>query len=183
MAGQEDGWRLLRRGEEDGRSAPRSNHPTCPPSSSRQTWTIRRMASSISASVVVAPKLKRSEDFTNSFDKPMARSVGDNSVEPLEQAEPTEQATPARSNAIRNISPSWPGKATLLVLWKPRVRWDRRWDDSGLRCWDGSCAAIPGAWIGWGRHSCLPRNKGDGGRGTGRQKCLPSRNECLPHRF
>ena len=45
----------------------------------------------------------------------MARSVGDNSVEPLEQAEPTEQATPARSNAIRNISPSWPGKATLLV--------------------------------------------------------------------
>ena len=92
----------------------------CYPSSSRQTWAMRRTASSISASVVVAPKLNRREEVTRSLGKSIARSVGESSVEPLEQAEPTEQATPARSNAIRSISPSWPGKATLLV-WGSRI--------------------------------------------------------------
>ena len=46
---------------------------------------------------------------------------GESSVEPLEQAEPTEQATPPVSSAISRIWPSSPGKATLLVCGSRRA--------------------------------------------------------------
>ena len=64
------------------------------------TWTMRAIAKSTSASVVVAPTLNRIELATTSFGSPIARNVGESSVEPLEQAEPTDQATPAMSSAI-----------------------------------------------------------------------------------
>jgi hypothetical protein len=56
---------------------------------------MRRAASSISAAVVVAPKLKRSELEITASSRPIATSAGDGSLEPLAHAEPVEQATPA----------------------------------------------------------------------------------------
>ena len=56
-------------------------------------------------------KLKRSELETIDFGRPIARRVGESSAEPLEHAAPTEQATPAKSRAIKSICPSCPGKA------------------------------------------------------------------------
>ena len=64
---------------------------------------MRPTASSISLSVVVAPMLNRKDDVSKSLGMFIARSVGESSLEPLEQADPTEQATPARSSAINNI--------------------------------------------------------------------------------
>ncbi len=58
------------------------------PRNCRQTSTIRRTASSTSAGVVVSPRLKRSELATSSLGRPIARSVGDSSLDPLAQAEP-----------------------------------------------------------------------------------------------
>src|SRR5947208_837777 len=59
--------------------------------------TIRRNASSMSASVVAAPKLKRTEERSRSAGTRMASKVGEGRVLPLAQAEPSEAATPARS--------------------------------------------------------------------------------------
>ena len=70
------------------------------PRNSRHTWRMRCTASSISAAVVVAPKLKRSDEPTIDLGSPIAKRVGDSSVEPLEQAEPTEHAMPDKSKAI-----------------------------------------------------------------------------------
>ena len=39
----------------------------------------------------------------------------------------------------------------------------------------GHVAGLGKAWIGTRRHFCLPRGKGRGRRGTGRQECLPHR--------
>ena len=55
------------------------------------------------------------------FGSPIARRVWDNSVEPLEQAVPTEQATLAVSSATKRIWPSRPGSATLLVCGSRRA--------------------------------------------------------------
>ena len=63
----------------------------------RQIWLAARFTS---ASVVVAPKLIRIDPSTTGFEQPIASSVGDGFREPLAQAEPVEQATPAMSNAI-----------------------------------------------------------------------------------
>ena len=49
------------------------------------TPAIRRMASSISASVVVAPRLKRTDDRKRSSGTRMAIRVGEGRVEPLAQ--------------------------------------------------------------------------------------------------
>jgi hypothetical protein len=46
---------------------------------------------------------------------PIARRTGDGSREPLEHAEPVEQATPARSNFMSNVSARQPGKERLTV--------------------------------------------------------------------
>ena len=81
---------------------------------------MRRTASSISASVVVGPRLKRSELATISFGRPIALSVGESSLDPLAHAEPTEQATPAMSRATSNTCASSPGKAMLLVCGSAR---------------------------------------------------------------
>ena len=72
------------------------------PRSSQHTRTIRRTASSIWASVVVAPMLNRTELPTNSLDSCMACKVGESSLEPLAHAEPTEHATPATSKATKS---------------------------------------------------------------------------------
>ena len=46
----------------------------------------------------------------------MATSVGEGSSDPLEQAEPLEQRTPARSNAINMARRSQPGSEMQLVV-------------------------------------------------------------------
>ena len=76
---------------------------------------IRTTASSISASVVVAPKLNRTDDLKRSSGTCMATRVGEGRVEPLAQAEPTEAATPRRSSCIKSKSPFRPGNPTLSV--------------------------------------------------------------------
>ena len=64
---------------------------------SLQTARIRRAASVTSVAVVVAPKLNRNALPATASSQPIANSAGDGSLEPLAQAEPVEQATPAWS--------------------------------------------------------------------------------------
>ncbi len=74
--------------------------------------------SSISDSVVVAPKLKRRLLATNSSARPIAIKTGEGSLDPLAHAEPVEQATPSRSSAITSARRSRPENETLLVCGK-----------------------------------------------------------------
>jgi hypothetical protein len=60
-----------------------------------QQWRMRRAASSISAAVVVTPRLNRKELEITASSRPIAKSAGDGSLDPLAHAEPVEQATPA----------------------------------------------------------------------------------------
>jgi hypothetical protein len=56
---------------------------------------MRRAASPTSRSVVVAPKLNRKALPISARFLPIATSAGEASLDPLAQAEPVEQATPA----------------------------------------------------------------------------------------
>ena len=58
------------------------------------TAATRPAASTTSASVVPAPRLNRTDDRSRSAGTPIATSVGDGSVAPLAQAEPSDAATP-----------------------------------------------------------------------------------------
>jgi hypothetical protein len=62
---------------------------------SLQQVMMRQAASSISAAVVVTPKLNLKALATTVGVQPMARSTGEGSLEPLAHAEPLEHATPA----------------------------------------------------------------------------------------
>src|SRR5262249_10530044 len=74
---------------------------------------IRRPASSASSGVSTWLKLKRMLEWSRSRDTPMASKTGDGSNDPLEHAEPVEQAIPARSSRISKASALQPGKETL----------------------------------------------------------------------
>jgi hypothetical protein len=63
---------------------------------------MRQAASSMSAGVVVAPKLKRKALEEMASSRPIAVCTGDVSLEPLAHAEPVEQATPAWSSAMKS---------------------------------------------------------------------------------
>ena len=82
---------------------------------------MRSAAVSISCRVVKAPRLKRSELSTMSAGRRMASSTAEGSVEPLAQAEPIEQATPAMSSAMCTAWQLSPGNATFDV-WGNRCR-------------------------------------------------------------
>jgi hypothetical protein len=83
---------------------------------SRTTVSLIRWAASItSGSVVKALKLKRIAECSTSSGTPIACNTGDGSREPLEQAEPVEQAIPARSRFIKSESALQPGKDTFSV--------------------------------------------------------------------
>src|SRR5262249_36534038 len=83
------------------------------------TAAIRRPASSISASLKSALKLKRMAEWSKSGGTLIALRTGDGSNEPLEQAEPVEQATPARSRFISSVSDWQPGNDRFKVCGRP----------------------------------------------------------------
>jgi hypothetical protein len=83
------------------------------------TATMRRPASSISSTVNSGLRLKRIAERSTASGTPIACSTGEGSNEPLEQAEPVEQATPARSRFISSRSAFKPGNDTLIVCGMP----------------------------------------------------------------
>ena len=98
--------------------------------------------SSISASVVAAPRLKRTEERRRSSGTRMATRVGEGRVEPLAQAEPSEAATPARSSCISRASPSRPGKPTFRVCGSRRRRVGRAVADDAIGAEGGDQARL-----------------------------------------
>ncbi len=66
--------------------------------------------------MVVAPKLKRNDPVSTGLEQPIAASTREGSLDPLAQADPVEQATPARSNAINRAWRSSPNSATFEVF-------------------------------------------------------------------
>src|ERR1017187_4705157 len=72
-------------------------------------WAIRRAASSTSAAPRSALRLKRIAECSTSPVLPIAAKTGEGNSEPLEQADPVEQAMSARSRLIRSASASKPG--------------------------------------------------------------------------
>jgi hypothetical protein len=83
------------------------------PRNSLYIFMIRPHASAASPVVEVRPKLNRKLLSASSFFRPIASSVGDGWLDPLAHADPVEQQTPARSNAIISTCPSTPGKVTF----------------------------------------------------------------------
>jgi hypothetical protein len=83
------------------------------------TVAIRRAASSMSCRVNWGLRLKRIAERNTSSVTPIACSTGEGRSEPLEHAEPVEQATPAKSRFISNRSALSPGKDTLIVWGTP----------------------------------------------------------------
>src|SRR6516162_310680 len=80
---------------------------------------MHRAAASTSASLVSAPKLKRIAECRTSSATPIARSTGDGNNDPLEHADPVEQAIPTRSRLIKSASARQPGKDRLTVWGNP----------------------------------------------------------------
>src|SRR5688500_190074 len=83
---------------------------------------LRRPAPSPSAPATVNRELRqtRSADRSTSPTFPSAANPGDGRSEPLEHAEPVEQATPTRSSFSRSASARQPGKDRLIVEGIPR---------------------------------------------------------------
>jgi len=79
------------------------------------TAAMRRAASSMSCKVNSGLRLKRIAERSQSSGTPIACSTGEGRSEPLEHAEPVEQATPARSRFISSRSALSPGIDTLIV--------------------------------------------------------------------
>ena len=77
------------------------------------------MSASTSSAVFCLPNENRSAATPSSRGTPMAVSTCDGSTAPVEQAEPEEQAIPARSRCISSASLSVPGIDTL-VTWGAR---------------------------------------------------------------
>src|SRR5262249_59785337 len=71
---------------------------------------------SISAAVVVQPRLTRIAHSASSGGTPMASSTADLRTRPEEQAEPALTAIPARSKAMICVSLAAPGMDRQLVL-------------------------------------------------------------------
>ena len=69
----------------------------------------------MSASVKVGQKLRRKADRKTAGGTPIACKTGEGNNEPLEQADPVEQATPAKSSASSSRSPRQPGNDTFNV--------------------------------------------------------------------
>ncbi len=80
---------------------------------------MRRAASSMSAGVSSGLRLKRIAECSTASGTRMACSTGEGKSEPLEHAEPVEQATPARSRFISSRSAFNPGNDTLIVCGMP----------------------------------------------------------------
>src|SRR5580765_1671664 len=93
---------------------------------------IRRAASSTSAALKSGLKLNRIAECNTSPDFPIAVNTGDGSSEPLEHAEPVEQATPARSRLINSASALQPGNEILSVCGNPASSGPLRM--TGLAC-------------------------------------------------
>jgi hypothetical protein len=83
------------------------------------TATRRRAASSMSARASNGLRLKRIAERKSGSATPIACSTGEGNSEPLEHAEPVEQATPARSRFINSKSAFSPGNDTLIVCGMP----------------------------------------------------------------
>jgi hypothetical protein len=83
------------------------------------TAAMRRQASSISSVVNNGLRLKRMAERSTASGTPIACSTGEGSSEPLEHADPVEQATPARSRFISSKSAFSPGNDTLMVCGTP----------------------------------------------------------------
>ncbi len=83
------------------------------------TVAMRRAASSISCKVNSGLRLKRIAERSTSSVAPIACSTGDGKSEPLEHAEPVEQATPARSRFMSSRSALSPGNDRLIVCGTP----------------------------------------------------------------
>src|SRR5687767_1998975 len=77
---------------------------------------------SISARVVYRERLKRTEENACSMGRPRARSTWDGSIDPDAQADPVEQAMPARSRLITRLSESAPSNRRFEVLEILKVR-------------------------------------------------------------
>src|SRR5207245_5732495 len=73
------------------------------------------MSASTSSSVFSLPNENRSAATPRSRGTPIAVRTCDGSTAPVEQAEPDEQAMPARSRCIRSASLSVPGIDTLVT--------------------------------------------------------------------
>ena len=80
----------------------------------------------ISASVVVRPREKRTPLEARVSARPIAFRTWEGSSEPEEQAEPLEAATPLRSRFISRVVPSAPGTETFTLLGRRRVGWPFR---------------------------------------------------------
>ena len=80
-------------------------------------WRPRRASPpptrSTSASLLPCPRLNRTAPRARSLGTPMAISTCEGSTAPVEQADPPEAATPARSRCMSRASLSAPGTATL----------------------------------------------------------------------
>ena len=99
---------------------------------------MRIAAERTSAAVVVAPKLNRIALRTMLSGSPIATSVGDGSLDPLAQAEPVEQATPAKSRAITNACRSRGGKLMQSVC-GVRAMSPPMTTEFGISCWILAC--------------------------------------------
>lgn len=93
------------------KSYPCRNRPT--------TAAIRRAASSMSCSAKSGLRLKRIAECSMASGTPIACRTGEGRSEPLEHADPVEQATPARSRFISIRSDFTPGKDTFIVCGRP----------------------------------------------------------------
>src|SRR5262249_10325860 len=70
---------------------------------------------SISAAVVLRPRLNRTASRARSGDRPRPSRTGEGWIEPEVQAAPVEAAMPARSRAITIDSPRAPANPALMV--------------------------------------------------------------------
>src|SRR5438045_1922243 len=93
----------------------RSNHSEKLFRKSLTQLMMRPAAASTSASFIWELKLKRIADRSNSSGSPIACKTGEGSSDPLEQAEPVEQAIPARSSFISSKSAWQPGNERLTT--------------------------------------------------------------------
>src|SRR5256712_11720442 len=97
---------------------PHSNHRWSTALRARTFWTIlgsTATVASTSSSVFSLPNENRSAATPRSRGTPIAVRTCDGSTAPVEQAEPEEQAIPARSRCIRSASLSVPGIDTLVT--------------------------------------------------------------------